>query len=35
MHLGLNVNSSAHNCGWVDNGSGAMAVIGVLLLDFK
>ena len=32
VHLGPNVSSSAHDCGRVDNGGGAMAAIGVLLL---
>ena len=27
LHLGLNVSSSAHNCGCVVDGSGAMAAI--------
>ena len=27
MHLGLNVNSSAHNCGCMVNGGNAMAAI--------
>ena len=27
VHLGLNVNSSAHNCGCVVDGSNAMAAI--------
>ena len=27
VHLGLNVSSSAHNCGYVVNGSNAMAAI--------
>ena len=31
VHLGLNVSSSAHNCGCVVDGSNAMAVIRVLL----
>ena len=32
VHLGLNVSSSAHNCGCVVEGGNAMAAIGVLLL---
>ena len=32
VHLGLNVSSSAHNCGCVVDGSNAMAAILVLLL---
>ena len=33
MHLlGINVNNSAHNCGCVVDGGGAMAAISVLLL---
>ena len=32
VHLGLNVSSSAHNCGCVVDGGNAMAAIGVLLL---
>ena len=27
VHLGLNVSSSAHNCGWVFDGGNAMAAI--------
>ena len=30
VYLGLNVNSSAHNCGCVVDGGSAMAVIWVL-----
>ena len=32
VHLGLNVSSSAHNCGCVVDGGNAMAAISVLLL---
>ena len=32
VHLGLNVSSSAHNCGCVVDGGNAMAAIWVLLL---
>ena len=32
VHLGLNVSSSAHNCGCVVDGGNAMAEIRVLLL---
>ena len=33
--LGLNVSSSAHNCGCVVDGGGAMAAICLLLLVIK
>ena len=33
VHLGPNVSSSTHDCRCVVNGSGAMAAIGVLLLQ--
>ena len=32
VHLGLNVNSSTHNCEWVVDGGNTMAAIWVLLL---
>ena len=34
VHLGLNVSSSAHNCGCVVNGGNTMAAILVLLLIY-
>ena len=34
VHLGLNVSSSAHNCGCMVDGGNAMAAICVLLLVF-
>ena len=33
VHLGINVSSSAHNCGCVVDGGNAMAAILVLLLE--
>ena len=32
VHLGLNVNSSIHNCGWVVDGDITMAAIGELII---
>ena len=35
VHLGLNVSSSAHNCGCMVDGGNTMAAISVLLLYCK